>query len=101
MDYAGRSTYDTCYRMRDIFHVKDVILVTQRFHLPRALFICHALGVQAVGVPADRREYRPISNIYWNFRELFATLNAFWEVYFSRPQPILGKAEPIYPIEVY
>jgi SanA protein len=101
MDYAGLSTYDTCYRMRDIFGVKDVILVTQRFHLPRALFICQALGIQAIGVPADRRTYRPASNVYWNLRELFATLNAFWEVYFSRPQPILGEVEPIYPAEVY
>src|SRR5512140_2059301 len=52
LDYAGRRTYDTCYRARDIFRVDSVILVTQDFHLPRALYLCNMLGVEAVGVPA-------------------------------------------------
>ncbi|MBL8131981.1 MAG: YdcF family protein [Anaerolineae bacterium] len=53
LDYAGFRTYDSCYRARDIFQVEAAILVTQRFHLDRALMICNALGVDSVGVAAD------------------------------------------------
>lgn len=53
LDYAGFRTYDSCYRARDIFKVDRAILVTQRFHLDRALLICNALGIDSVGVAAD------------------------------------------------
>ena len=96
LDYAGRRTYDTCYRAGDIFGVDSAILVTQSFHLPRALFLCNALGVQAIGVSADTRVYRQRSQVYWNLREVPATVVAIWEVYVSRPLPILGKPEPIF-----
>lgn len=99
LDYAGHSTYDTCFRARDIFGVKDAILVTQKFHLPRALYTCNALGVKAVGVPADRREYQRRPFLFWNLREIPATMNAFWELHFTRPLPILGNPEPIFPQE--
>lgn len=98
-DYAGRRTYDTCYRARDIFKVKEAILITQGFHLPRALYICNTLGVPAVGVPADMREYRRRSMAYWNAREMVATMVAFWELHFTHPVPVLGNPEPIYPLE--
>ncbi|MEW6093145.1 MAG: ElyC/SanA/YdcF family protein, partial [Chloroflexota bacterium] len=65
LDYAGRRTYDTCYPARDIFQVDEVILVTQAFHLPRALYICNQLGVEAVGVEADQRVYRKSSMLFW------------------------------------
>ena len=97
LDYAGRRTYDTCYRAKAIFGLSKAILVTQQFHLPRALFTCRALGLEAVGVPADRREYRPHSLFYWNLRELPATLNAFIEVLVTHPVPVLGEPEPIIP----
>ncbi|MEZ4555940.1 MAG: ElyC/SanA/YdcF family protein [Caldilineaceae bacterium] len=64
-DYAGRRTYDTCYRAQAIFHVEDAVLVTQAFHLPRALFTCHNLGLDAQGVIADRRIYDPRS-VAWS-----------------------------------
>lgn len=99
LDYAGRRTYDTCYRARDIFGVREAILITQSFHLPRALYICNALGVPAVGVSADRRTYRRRSSAYWNLREIPATLVALWEVHISQPVPILGTPEPIFPME--
>ena len=97
LDFAGRSTYDTCYRASHIFGINKAILVTQSFHLPRALYICHVLGVAVVGVPADRRAYSPGPWVYWNMRELPATLNAFWEVHVSHPLPVLGEPEPIFP----
>lgn len=95
LDYAGRRTYDSCYRAKEIFRVKEAILITQKFHLARALFLCNALGLDGVGVEANNRNYRKASLIYWNFRELPATLTAFVDV-LTRPQPILGDPEPIF-----
>ena len=88
-DYAGRRTYDTCYRAGRIFGVSEAILVTQRFHLPRALFTCRSLGVEAVGVSADRRPYR--ADGYYRMRDAFATLRAVADVSLLRPTPILGE----------
>lgn len=99
LDYAGRRTYDTCYRALHIFGVKEAILVTQRYHLPRALFTCNGIGLKANGVSADLRYYRKYSRIIWNTRELPATTVAFWQVWFSHPLPVLGDAEPIFPSE--
>ena len=96
-DYAGRRTYDTCYRARAIFGVDQAILVTQGFHLPRALFLCEALGVQSAGVQANLRQYRRSSLLYWSVREIPATLVAFWEALVSHPTPVLGQPEPIFP----
>jgi len=97
LDYAGRRTYDTCYRARHIFGVESAILVTQNFHLSRALFTCNALGLQAVGVKANNYYYLKRSRLYWNIREQFATVTAFWDVYFKKPLPVLGEPEPIFP----
>jgi len=96
LDYAGRRTYDTCYRARDIFEIDSAILVTQGFHLPRALYTCNALGVAAIGVEADQRVYRRRSLAYWHTRETFATLVAMLEVHLLHPLPILGEPEPIF-----
>ncbi len=96
MDFAGRRTYDTCYRAKEIFQVNDAVLVTQGFHLPRALYTCSRLGVDAVGVAADQSRYRARAELFWNIRELPATLVALWEVNFSRPLPVLGEPEPIF-----
>ncbi|MEJ5239755.1 MAG: ElyC/SanA/YdcF family protein [Anaerolineales bacterium] len=96
LDYAGRRTYDTCYRARAIFGVEQALLVTQQFHLPRALFLCRAFGIQAEGVPADRQPYRRFSRFIWNFRENLATLGAFWDVFIRKPLPVLGTPEPIF-----
>ena len=97
LDYAGRRTYDTCYRARDIFRVDSAILVTQGFHLPRALFLCNMLGVEGVGVPADIQYYRKISRAIWNFREVLATLDAINDIFYKKPLPVLGDPEPIFP----
>ncbi|MCE5207383.1 MAG: YdcF family protein [Chloroflexi bacterium] len=96
LDYAGRRTYDTCYRARDIFQVKKALLITQRFHLPRALFICGQLGLEAYGVNADQLPYRLASHLIWNLREVPATWVAIWEVLISKPLPVLGDPEPIF-----
>jgi SanA protein len=95
-DYAGRSTYDTCYRAQAIFGLNRVILVTQQFHLPRAIFLCNLLGLDAVGVDADLQPYSRSSQLWWNLRELPATFNACVELV-TRPLPVLGDPEPIFP----
>jgi SanA protein len=96
LDYAGRRTYDTCYRASHIFMLKTAILVTQSFHLPRSLYICNQLGLDTIGVPADLRSYRRASLFYWNLRESVATLVALWQVHVSHPVPVLGNPEPIF-----
>jgi SanA protein len=97
LDYAGRRSYDTCYRAKAIFKVDQAILVTQAFHMPRVLYTCNRLGVDAIGVEADLRVYRKSSLLYWNARELLATLAALWDVNIGHPVPILGQQEPIFP----
>lgn len=96
LDYAGRRTYDTCYRAKAIFGVESAVLVTQKFHLPRALFICNVLGVQATGVEANNRQYWRGSLLIWNFREQLATVGAFLDVFVNAPAPVLGEPEPIF-----
>jgi SanA protein len=96
LDFAGRRTYDTCYRAKAIFGLERALLVTQPYHLPRAVFTCNMLGLKSTGVYADNYPYRKVSLGYWNLRELPATLVAFWELFISKPQPILGNAEPIF-----
>jgi SanA protein len=96
LDYAGRRTYDTCYRAKVIFQIDDPILVTQGFHLPRAVYTCRVMGMDAAGVPADQRVYRRSSLLYWNLRELPATLTALLQVHFLHPEPILGEPLPIF-----
>lgn len=90
-DYAGLRTYDTCYRARHIFGVQTAVLVTQTFHLPRALFTCGQLGMRAVGVEADLRPYRGAR--WYELRETVATLVALWDIIRRQPATIMG--EPI------
>ncbi len=96
LDNAGRRTYDTCYRAKAVFGIHSAILVTQDFHLPRALFTCNALGIDAVGVKADNLYFLKRSRLIWNIRELFATAGAFVDVYVNKPLPLLGEPEPIF-----
>ena len=99
LDFAGRRTYDTCYRAKAIFGLNSAILVTQEFHLSRALYLCDALGVKSSGVKADQRIYLKRSRFFWNTRETLATLTAFINLYITHPLPVLGKFEPIFTEE--
>jgi SanA protein len=99
LDYAGFRTYDTCYRARAIFGLDSALLVTQSFHLPRALFECNALGLKATGVVAANRHYWPLMSLIWNAREQVATLGALVDVYLIRPLPVLGQPQPIFPAQ--
>ena len=95
LDYAGRRTYDTCYRAKVIFGVKDALLVTQKFHLPRALFLCNTLGLNVTGVEASNCYWNG-SPFVWDLREQFATIAAFLDLYVSSPSPVLDDPQPIF-----
>jgi len=94
LDYAGRRTYDTCYRARVIFGVEQAVVVTQRFHAARVLYLCNALGVDAVAVVADRQDYT-LRRLTWETREYLALAQAWWDVNVRHPVPVLGAPLPI------
>lgn len=94
-DFAGRRTYDTCFRAKNVFQVTSAVLVTQAFHLPRALFTCNGLGLTATGVIADRRRYDPRSVAWSESRELPALVVALVDVVRRAPPPVLGDPIPI------
>ncbi|MEY2818215.1 MAG: hypothetical protein RL275_1678 [Chloroflexota bacterium] len=95
LDYAGRRTYDTCYRAKHIFGVDEAILITQDFHMPRALTLCNWFGVESFGVEADNRYFLKRARAWWNFRETFAVFQAAWDLMITKPLPVLGEPEPI------
>ena len=91
LDHAGFDTYSTMYRARDIFEVSSALIVTQAFHLPRAVFIAHRLGLEASGVNADLghilfRNYR---------REVLANEKVVLDFLFNRKPKFLGEKIPI------
>jgi len=93
VDYAGRSTYDTCLRAREIFGLRRAVLVTQAFHLSRALYLANELGLDAVGVIGDQQPYGSLD--YQVLREVGAEIKAFFNVHISPPNTLLGEKLPI------
>lgn len=93
MDHAGFSTYDTMYRAKEIFQVGKAVVVTQEYHLYRALYIANKLGLEADGVPCDTRTYS--GQFYRWAREVLARNKDFWTV-MQKPEPTyLGGAIPV------
>lgn len=93
MDHAGFSTYESCYRAKEIFGVEKIILVTQEYHLYRALYIAEKLGLEVYGVNADYRTY--YNQKMRDIREILARVKDFFYVVF-RPEPTyLGEEIPI------
>lgn len=96
LDYAGFSTYESCYRANAIFGVSQAVLVTQAYHLPRAVYTCRELGVEAVGLGTPDWEVYPGVMVSYTVRESIATLNALLQVHVIRPEPtFLGQFEGI------
>jgi vancomycin permeability regulator SanA len=83
-DYAGFDTYKSCYRAQKVFQVNQVVIATQAFHLPRAVYLARKQGLQAVGIAADQRPYRTQSKA--TLRECLARVKAFLEAELLRPQ---------------
>jgi SanA protein len=92
-DYAGRRTYDSCYRARHIFGIERAILVTQEFHLSRAVYTCRRLGIEGVGAIADRQPYGSIA--WFTAREMPALLVAWIQTNITHPVPVMGDPIPI------
>ena len=93
MDHAGFSTYDSMVRARDIFCAKTVVIVSQEYHLYRALYLAEKLGLEAYGVPALDVNYR--GQAYREFREMLARSKDFCTAVIQ-PQPkFLGEKIPI------
>lgn len=102
VDYGGRRTYDSCYRARHVFRVDDAVVVSQAFHLPRALMLCRGLGIDAVGVAADVQRpwgYSRRSMAYSRAREYPATLLALVDVVRRPLPPVMGEPIPLFPAE--
>lgn len=77
LDPHGDRTFLTCRNAVEALGIDQAILVSQRYHLPRALVLCESLGLEAQGVASDLHTYRAQS--FWNTRESFATLRALWD----------------------
>lgn len=93
MDHAGFSTYETVYRAKEIFQADKILIVTQQYHLYRALYIAKALGIDAYGVASDYRQYSGQTNR--DIREILARVKDFG-MSIAQPEPTyLGKVIPI------
>ena len=93
LDHAGFSTYDSIYRAKVIFQVTDLIIVSQEYHLPRAIYIAAKLGINVYGYVSDRRNYINIDNYIQ--REKLANIKAFFDVLIARSPKYLGDPIPI------
>ncbi|MDR2646534.1 MAG: YdcF family protein [Oscillospiraceae bacterium] len=93
MDHAGFSTYESLYRARDVFQCKRVIIVTQSYHLSRALYIANALGLDAYGVASDYRTYA--TQPYMTVREWAARAKDFFKCMFQPKPTFLGTPIPL------
>ena len=93
MDHAGFSTYETMYRAKEIFGAEKVVIVTQEYHLYRAIYIAEQLGLEAYGVSADLRTYR--GQTKRDVREVLARCKDFAMCLFKPEPTFLGEAIPV------
>ena len=93
MDHAGFSTYESLYRAKEVFKSKKVVIVTQKYHLYRALYIANQLGIEAYGVNSDPRRY--VGEVYREFREILARNKDFFSCIFKPKPKYLGEAIPV------
>ena len=93
LDYAGFDTYDSLYRARDVFQAQSVVVATQNFHLPRAVYIGRQLGMEVYGFSADKHTYR---NVWLNItREKLANVKAWLDLNINAMPQFLGQVAPI------
>ena len=93
MDHAGFSTYESIYRAKEIFQADKILIVTQEYHLYRAIYIANRLGIEAYGVSSDYRTY--IGQSMRNFREMLARVKDCGTCIFKPAPTYLGDAIPI------
>ena len=96
LDHAGFSTYESMVRAGEIFLLQDALIVTQEFHLARAVYTARTLGIEATGVVADRRDYSRRDIARLQLREILARTKAFIDLHILKPSPtFLGDMIPI------
>lgn len=93
MDHAGFSTYETMYRAKEVFAAKRVLIVTQSYHLYRAVYIAEKLGLEAYGVSSDLQTY--VRQDYYDMREILARDKDFVKTIFKPEPTYLGEVIPI------
>ncbi|MDD4995581.1 MAG: ElyC/SanA/YdcF family protein [Patescibacteria group bacterium] len=82
VDGNNARTFDSCYRLKNELGQNKVVLVTQNFHLPRALYLCNKIGLDAWGISVDIRSYQKIA--WFTMRDWMASLLAFWDIYMRK-----------------
>lgn len=95
LDHEGYSTYESVYRARYVFGVRKMVIVTQEYHLHRALHIARELGIEAVGVPADLRPYRKqttyeVREMLARFKDMFAAAEGGYDGHLDPPVDLSG-----------
>lgn len=93
MDHAGFSTYESIYRARDIFKAEKIVIVSQKYHLHRALHIAKKLGVEAYGVSSDYHTY--VGQSGRELREILARCKDFIKTIFKPEPTFLGEVIPV------
>lgn len=93
MDHAGFSSYESVYRAKEIFKAKKIIIVTQKYHLYRAIYIANQLGIEAYGVASDPRQY--MGATYREIREILARNKDFVKCIFKPEPTYLGETIPV------
>lgn len=93
MDHAGFSSYESIYRAKEVFGTKKIVIVTQKYHLYRALYIANSLGLDAYGVNADPRQYA--GQTYRELREILARNKDFIKCIFKPEPTYLGDTIPV------
>lgn len=93
MDHAGFSSYESIYRAKEIFGANKIVIVTQKYHLYRALYIANQLGIEAYGVGADPRQY--VGATYRELREILARNKDFVKCIFKPEPTYLGDTIPV------
>ena len=88
IDYAGFDTYSTMYRASHIFKIKKATLISQEYHLNRAIYIGQKLGVKSIGFSANKGEY--LGYQYVTFREYGSIFKSFFDVLRNREPRFLG-----------
>lgn len=90
-DYAGLNTYSTCWRAKTLWGVDHAILISQGYHLPRAIFTCHALGIESTGFSATRQPY--VKAFWFKSREILGLYASVFETYICARDTIGGDFE--------
>ena len=95
LDHAGFNTWDSMYRAREVFEVKELIIVTQQFHISRAVCMARSLGLNAVGYGLAEDRFNKRNLQAWKIREYFARLKAIHSIIFDIKPKFLGEKSPI------